>query len=122
MYDSRLGARCLVIAQWCQSREFSIVTHDETLDKKPVFFFRKCAKTHVQQCRIPKFIRRRTPGPDPHFKWRRGEGKGRLKGRYKGRRRGGRRGERGKGGRKLVPSTFETKVTYATEEQYAFDS
>jgi hypothetical protein len=38
----------------------TILSCDETLDNKPIIFVRKRVKTHLQQCRIPKFS-----GEDP---------------------------------------------------------
>jgi len=45
---------------------------DETLNHKPHFLLRKCAKTHLQQCRISTFPGGEPPGPP----LRSGEGKG----------------------------------------------
>jgi len=77
--------------------------------KKPVFYLRKCAKTHLPQSRIQKFFRGRTPGP-PRLKGEgreggkegkgRREGEGRDRGRGEGRVGGGegrRREREGKG-------------------------
>jgi hypothetical protein len=53
-----------------------ILTDDETSDKKPILFLRKCAKTHVRQCSISKIFPGLYPGPP-------------FRGREEGRKRGG---------------------------------
>ena len=43
--------------------ELSRVSRDETLDIKPIFLLQNCSKIHLQQCRMLKVFRGRTPGP-----------------------------------------------------------
>jgi len=38
-----------------QSHAYSIFSRVKTFNQKPYFFLRKCAKTHLQQCRISEF-------------------------------------------------------------------
>jgi hypothetical protein len=75
-----------------------ILTDDETFDKKPILFLRKCAKTHARQCSISKnFPGGYTPGP-PYRGKEEGRKRGGVIGREYGEWCGRGEDERGNGG------------------------
>jgi hypothetical protein len=51
------------------------ISHDETVDNKPIIFVGKRVKTHLRQCRIPKFS---GGGPRPRSKRREKRGEGQV--------------------------------------------
>jgi len=80
---------CTFIYLHLYSHEYSIFSLAKTFNQKPHFLLQKCAKTHLQQCRISKFSGEGPPDPPLQGEGRGGRGNGKMKGRVgEGRREG----------------------------------